>query len=168
MGGRPARTDYVGLQQELGVDLEVKLGIYESEKILTQEPSGQFVFVYDLGVDLEKGEQKIFDELGYGRGAYGKAIMNFFREYGPVGDVCYPEITGTVIILRTPFTFWAVWHLVKFFVPKETREKSEFYRDEAMSRLLELMPLSSIPKYAGGTSEVELPKQGPVVFKRAA
>jgi hypothetical protein len=89
----------------------------------------------------------------------GISISNFYRvkdyvmEASSIGQNRYPETMGKFYIINVPWTFSAVWAIVKPWLDEVTVKKINIlgatYRDE----LLKQIPAENLPKQFGGECE---------------
>ena len=108
---------------------------------LTPEESSRTVSVIDLkGV----GISSLFD----------KKLLGWFSKTNQLYARHYPEKSHKIIIVNTPFSFYAAWRMVRPMLDPVTVEKVNIVRSGKATRdaLLEVADSKYIPEKYGGTS----------------
>jgi len=63
----------------------------------------------------------------------------------------YPEMLARMFIVNTPFTFKALWSIVKAFLDEKTTRKISLEGSNYQAKLLELIDAENLPKILGGS-----------------
>lgn len=89
----------------------------------------------------------------------GISISNFFQvkdyvmEASGVGQNRYPETMGKFFIINAPWTFSAVWAIIKPWLDEVTVKKINILGGTYREELLKHIPAESLPKQFGGLCE---------------
>ncbi|KAI9466610.1 CRAL-TRIO domain-containing protein [Lactarius psammicola] len=89
----------------------------------------------------------------------GVTLSNFYRvkdyilETSKIGQDRYPEIMGKFYIINAPWTFTAVWTMIKPWLDEVTVSKIEIVGSTYKDKLLAQIPAENLPKDFGGTCE---------------
>ena len=63
----------------------------------------------------------------------------FVKIAAKIGQDYYPEMLGRMFIINTPFTFKALWTIVKAFIDEKTSNKISLEGSSYAKKLLELV-----------------------------
>lgn len=89
------------------------------------------------------------------------ADMDFIKKFISTLSDNYPERLKRLIMYPFPWYGRAIWSVLKMFVDKRTQDKvlflSKGYTDKLPNEITEFIALDQIPKFCGGTSELEVP-----------
>jgi hypothetical protein len=85
------------------------------------------------------------------------SLSNFYRvkdyvlETSNIGQNRYPETMGKFFIINAPWTFSAIWTIIKPWLDEVTVSKINILGSSYKEQLLAHMPAESLPKEFGGT-----------------
>ena len=91
------------------------------------------------------------------------SLTNFYRvkDYimaaSKIGQDRYPEIMGKFYIINAPWTFHAVYSVIKNFLDEVTINKIDILGGTYKDKLLAQIPAENLPKEFGGACECECP-----------
>ena len=91
------------------------------------------------------------------------SLTNFYRvkDYimaaSKIGQDRYPEIMGKFYIINAPWTFHAVYSVIKNFLDEVTINKIDILGGTYKDKLLAQIPAENLPKEFGGACECESP-----------
>ncbi|KAF8350977.1 CRAL-TRIO domain-containing protein [Amanita rubescens] len=86
----------------------------------------------------------------------GVSITNFYRvsdyvsKAASIGQDRYPETMGKFYIINAPWSFTAVWAVVKPWLDEVTVSKIQILRSDYTAELLKQIPAENLPKEFGG------------------
>ena len=63
----------------------------------------------------------------------------------------FPENMGATYVVNTPFSFRAVWSIIKTFVDERTSAKVNILSTDFQKKLLEACDADALPTFLGGT-----------------
>jgi hypothetical protein len=84
-------------------------------------------------------------------------VKDYITAASRIGQDRYPEIMGKFYIINAPWTFQAVYSVIKVFLDEVTISKIEILGGTYKDKLLAQIPAENLPKIFGGTCECEGP-----------
>ena len=70
-----------------------------------------------------------------------------------IGQDRYPEIMGKFYIINAPWTFSAIWSMIKVWLDEVTVNKIDIIGTAYKDKLLAQIPVENLPKEFGGSCE---------------
>ena len=84
--------------------------------------------------------------------------VNFVKMMSAVASNNFPEMMGQTLLVRGPSMLPTIFNFVKPFIDKDVQAKFVLRSDLPMDLIEALIPLSTVPKEFGGTSDVFYPQ----------
>jgi len=81
---------------------------------------------------------------------FGKT-KDFVKIAAKIAQDYYPEMLGNMFIVNTPFTFKALWTIVKAFLDEKTAQKIKLEGSSYQKKLYEIVEKENLPEILGGT-----------------
>jgi hypothetical protein len=83
--------------------------------------------------------------------------LSFIKMMSGVATDNFPEMMGRTLIIRGPWALPSIFNLVKPFIDKDIVSKFVLSNNLCTDEIAALIPLDSVPKEYGGTSDVVFP-----------
>jgi len=80
-------------------------------------------------------------------------VKDFVMQASAIGQDRYPEIMGKFYIINAPWTFSAVWNIIKYRLDEVTVNKIDIIGTAYKDKLLAQIPAENLPKEFGGLCE---------------
>jgi len=80
-------------------------------------------------------------------------VKDFVMQASAIGQDRYPEIMGKFYIINAPWTFSAVWNIIKYWLDEVTVNKIDIIGSAYKDKLLAQIPAENLPKEFGGLCE---------------
>ena len=80
-------------------------------------------------------------------------VKDFVMQASAIGQDRYPEIMGKFYIVNAPWTFSAVWNIIKYWLDEVTVNKIDIIGSAYKDKLLAQIPAENLPKEFGGLCE---------------
>lgn len=150
--GRPiyieliSKVDLTELFKHTSEDRMMKYYIKEYERLMGY----RFPACSKVKGELVEQSLTILDMEGVGIGLLTGKTKEFIKIASDIAQNYYPEMLGTMYLIKTGFFFSAVWTLVKGFVDEKTRDKIKVEKSSYQKKLLETVDAENLPSFLGG------------------
>lgn len=85
-------------------------------------------------------------------GSMSKKVYAFVQRASGVAQDYYPEQMGVSLIVNAPWSFTAVWSVVRGWLDEKTRAKIKIVGGKPIKELLNYIDEDNIPDFLGGTN----------------
>mmetsp|Transcript_3889 Transcript_3889/g.6850 ORF Transcript_3889/g.6850 Transcript_3889/m.6850 type:complete len:316 (+) Transcript_3889:158-1105(+) len=161
--GRPvhffhlAMTDFPKLLQHVSITTIVRYNVYLMEKALTKNPKGEAIMLLDLGHGADG--KSAFSLLTAAR--WLTSLLVFVKAMAKIADPYYPESYFRIYFCRLNRVLESMFHKVSSSMNDSTLSKVQLLsKSDVLEKLLEDMPIESIPRSLGGTSIADIATGG--------
>ncbi|KAI0751682.1 CRAL-TRIO domain-containing protein [Daedaleopsis nitida] len=152
--GRPIYIERLGLldikalYQITSQERQLQRLVYEYERFLTERlPACSKAIGHPVETSCT-----ILDLKDVSLGNFYR-VKDYVMEASKIGQDRYPETMGKFYIINAPWTFSAVWRLIKPWLDEATVAKIDILGADYKPTLLAQIPAESLPKEFGGSCE---------------
>jgi len=155
---RLSAIDFTNLVAAVDMRNVIKHFVYLAERHTRHNPTGNSTLVFDVSVEYMS--VATFTEVRQ----WITTFSLFVKKLSAIVDPFYPEMYREIIFCNAQKMFHVTWNVVKSFLASHTVSKVKILSADPLPTLLDLMDLTVIPDFLGGTNECigEIGIGGPV------